>query len=49
MSANYSDGDSSDLGLAVLKVICSVPKIEDILSCGHETEGLAGGKTLALS
>lgn len=50
MHANDTDGESSDLGRIVLKKSsASVPELEEVLSCGHETTVLARGKTLALS
>lgn len=50
MHVNDTDGESNDLGLAVLKKSsASVLELEEVLNCGHETIVLARGKTLALS
>lgn len=49
LTANFPDGEPIDLGLAVLKVICLVPKTEEVFRSDHETAGVVGGKSPALS
>lgn len=49
LAKDTDDREANDLGFVMLKKSSAfVPKLEEILSCGHETT-LAGGKTLAFS
>lgn len=50
MPTNYTDGESSDLELAMLNNSSAfVSELEEVLSCSPETTVLAGGKALSLS